>query len=169
MNDSDRLKVTPEQKLQHKIWMIAKLSSYFGVSRKILSEDINLNEPLVYSPILKETFNVGYEFYCTHLDPKQISLSILFNSKKLGKSPLFQMYLDGEAQSSGNMVMALHLSASSGKGDVYAMHRAEGYDGKGGFFVKIKENNDEELSGFVIEPLSYFLETNWPKPAPELD
>lgn len=149
--------------------MIAKLASYFGVPKKVLTEDISDSDELVYSPILKEMYGVDYEFYCTHLDPKQISLSILFNGKKWQKGSLLERYLDGEALSSGNFVLALHLSSSSGKGDVYAMYRAEGYDGNGGLFVKIKEKENEEPSGFVLEPFNYFLEANWPKPPPEMD
>ena len=158
MNDADRIKVTPEKKLQHKIWTCNKLASYFGIAKAELRDSVDMYEEVISFPTLADEHRFYSKFYCVHLDPKQISLSILFNGKKIANSVLYEDFLSGESHVHPKHLDEYALSIHITESDVYVMHRADLYDGYGGVFVQVPDDG-----GFVLEPIANYLKARHPK------
>jgi hypothetical protein len=154
MNDSQRANHTPEKKLQHRIYTLNKLATYFEIAKATLREASDMSEELLYSPLLDNEHGLYTKFYCVHVDPKSLSLSILCNGKKFAKTRLYEDFLIGEALSNGDeYALALHLSEN----DIYVMYRAELYEGYGGIFIKTVDGE------FVLEPIGNYLRARHPK------
>ena len=155
MNDSQRAKQTPEKKLQYRIYTLNKLATYFGITKATLREASDMSEELLYSPLLDNEHGLYTRFYCVHVEPKSLSLSILCNGKKFTNTYLYEEFLIGEGIANGDdgYVLALHLSEN----DVYVMYRAELYDGFGGIFLKTIDGD------FVVEPIGNYLRARYPK------
>ncbi len=162
MNDADRLNAKPDESYQTKIWTMNKLATYFGIAKADLKQDIDFSEKLMFVPMLSDRHNLNVFFHCVRMNPKHLSLSFLFNGAKVEKSRLYEEFVIGEEESSGDWdsyIMTLHFSDK----DVYVVRREEQYNGYGGIFVKIPGD-----TGLVIEPIASYLRAHFPKDGEEL-
>jgi hypothetical protein len=158
MADSHLLKIVPDKHETHKLYVCNRLASHFKIPKADLRQDFDLSSDIIHSPLLKQQHNLSDCFYCVGLNPKNLSLSILFNSAKFFKSQLYEDFICGEDSATGYDVADYKLALSITKDYTYLMYRTEGYEGIGGMFV-----TDEEHGGFAIEPLNNYLKDRFPQ------
>ena len=132
--------------------LMAKVSKYFGLSKKNIQMSINEGrltcvEPLLYLPALDEFLGKRF-FYCCRDSGATMKLAALFNNKKFVRTTIYEAWNTGigiipDSKDAKHLVMVFNMFKQ-----VYVMSADKPNDLIGGLVLP---------EGLTMEPLGLFL------------